>query len=192
MKKLMIALVAMLIGLGAQAATVSWGVSSVKLPGADGAYGSTSAGTAVTMSIYLTDADTFAAATDAAGVLAAVEGKTADYSGATSMSSKTLTSGDTYNAGDNVYAFVVLSYKDGSGNEWAVGNKAQATIAESMGVAQNASISGLNTYWGGAGNAVAFEGSGSTISGFTAVPEPTSGLLMLVGLGALALRRRRA
>jgi hypothetical protein len=26
----------------------------------------------------------------------------------------------------------------------------------------------------------------------TAVPEPTSGLLMLVGLGALALRRKRA
>ena len=41
----------------------------------------------------------------------------------------------------------------------------------------------------------------STLSGFTfatanyttaAVPEPTSGLLMLVGLAGLALRRRRA
>ena len=31
-----------------------------------------------------------------------------------------------------------------------------------------------------------------TVSGIAPVPEPTSGLLMLVGLGALALRRRRA
>ena len=31
-----------------------------------------------------------------------------------------------------------------------------------------------------------------TVSGVTAVPEPTSGLLMLVGLAGLALRRRRA
>ena len=31
-----------------------------------------------------------------------------------------------------------------------------------------------------------------TVSGITAAPEPTSGLLLLLGVGALALRRRRA
>ena len=192
MKKLMIALAAMIIGLGAQATTVSWGVSSVKLPAADGTYGTVSALAKVTMSVYLTDATTFAGAADSAAVLAAVEGKTADFSSATSMSSKTLTSGDTYKAGDNVYAFVVLSYTDADGQAWAVANKAQSTIAESMGIAQNATITGLNEKWGGSGDAVAFSGSGSTIGGYAAVPETTSGLLMLVGLGALALRRRRA
>ena len=46
--------------------------------------------------------------------------------------------------------------------------------------------SGFNPEFTGVNNALG--GSGTT---YTNVPEPTSGLLMLVGLGALALRRRK-
>jgi len=48
----------------------------------------------------------------------------------------------------------------------------------------NAQFSGVNSALGGPNS----PGGGGSYS----VPEPTSGLLMLIGLGALALRRRRA
>ncbi len=52
--------------------------------------------------------------------------------------------------------------------------------AISVGDEFNPSFTGVNSALGGSG------------SSYSPVPEPTSGLLMLVGLGALALRRRRA
>ena len=50
-------------------------------------------------------------------------------------------------------------------------------------------ISGFNADFTGINNALGAGGSGVS---YQSVPEPTSGLLMLVGLGALALRRRKA
>ena len=52
--------------------------------------------------------------------------------------------------------------------------------AGAIGDSFNPSFTGVNAALGGAGTT------------YTDVPEPTSGLLMLVGLGALALRRKRA
>ena len=44
----------------------------------------------------------------------------------------------------------------------------------------------------GAGSVAGVAGNTANWATYGAIPEPTSGLLMLVGLGALALRRRRA
>ena len=44
----------------------------------------------------------------------------------------------------------------------------------------------------GLGNVSMSFGQQTTVSWTAVAPEPTSGILMLVGLGALALRRRRA
>ena len=52
--------------------------------------------------------------------------------------------------------------------------------AGAIGDSFNPSFTGVNAALGGAGTT------------YTDVPEPTSGLLMLIGLGALALRRKRA
>ena len=77
-------------------------------------------------------------------------------------------------------SFFVELY-DASGN-W-VGQTTPQTY-QSL-VESGAISSGLNPNFSGVNSAV----GGS--SGSYAVPEPTSGLLMLVGLGALALRRRK-
>ena len=61
-----------------------------------------------------------------------------------------------------------------------MGNYASATI-EAL---QDVSVANLALNLGGTGSSTAWSTA--------AVPEPTSGLLMLLGMAGLALRRRRA
>ena len=99
--------------------------------------------------------------------------------GAISMTGTETVSG----AGDKLWAAVIYTYTDASLGDFYIANAAELTYGGSG----NPSVQNLNTVIGGAGTAAS-----PTQLGWQSVPEPTSGLLLLLGVGALALRRRRA
>lgn len=76
-------------------------------------------------------------------------------------------------------AYAALLYID-EANEKVIGNVASAEISS----AQNVSVGQLFNNIGGTG--------ASTAWATTSVPEPTSGLLLLLGMAGLALRRKQA
>ena len=194
MNKLMIAAAIVCAAALSQAATVSWGVSTVRpAKNADGDYATSgNIGTAGTLSIFLVDADTYGKLTFDDAFYTTYSAKTADYSDATSnMGSLTLTSDNTYKKDDHVYAAILLTYKDANDKLWYVANKADVIIQEFDGTAQDASILKLHSQQGGEGGIF----SGDTITGWsaapTSAPEPTSAMLLLIGMAGLALRRGR-
>ena len=103
---------------------------------------------------------------DLAKILSWADDTTASAAGITSLSS---------------LSFFVELYNDAG--EW-VGQTTPQTY-DSL-VSSGAVSSGMNPSFTGMNSAI---GAGSSSY---AIPEPTSGLLLLIGLGALALRRRRA
>ena len=177
MKKLIIATVAVMLGVAANAAAVTWGLTSVTAsPDAPAAAG---------WQVYVMNAstyDTFAALT---------ADKVVDYAMSNYAYSTTTAAGRG--------GVINVSYKGGS---FAGGE----TVSSYLVLFNNASADSA-TYFaytatgsttipeGGSDMSISFgtfASATSTTGGWTAVPEPTSGLLLLLGMAGLALKRKRA
>ena len=181
MKKLMVAACAIAFAAVSQAASISWGSdqNGILLPdGVNYADGQ------VTMYLYEITAQDFAGFSGTADQISKAVFEKYGTTSANNMlddwGAAQLTDSRTFNAGDTAYAAVVFTYNDGE-TEYFKGNIASYTFDS----ANDAVVNNLDINLGGesnpAGGAIAWQ----------SVPEPTSGLLLLLGVGALALRRRR-
>ncbi len=184
MKKIMIALVAAAIAGIAQAATCTWGSGALRTAtSAAGGWSSTTvnaAGYEVSMSIYLIDATTYNSLSSAsqADLFAAYSTKTADLTGvnrnpSTSALIGAITINEANSAASDQYAVAIATYTDSTYGSMYMATRVKAAFNE-------------GTQKGTAANMM------SSVGNWQSVPEPTSGLLVLLGVAGLALRRRRA
>ena len=198
MKKLMFAIAVVAMAIGVQAATVDW---SYRITGATAknAYGEvTNAGDATTLTAYLFDASVWEGLTSVtANDLAtkALDSSVVKYQSATGRGSS-----QTFNFATASSAGTVGAARPVSNDSWGGTHDFYIVLADSSknpaeftATAQTLTTRGATDSPNTSG---AFATTQTALSSATwkavNVPEPTSGILMLVGLGALALRRRRA
>ena len=182
----MIALVATAMSVVANAASVNW-LSGTVLDPTGG-----TANKSVTAYLWVIDAttyDTFAAnATGVAmsdAVYKAYGSKTGEAYATTITTKRGIADltddSKSYGVGESAYSVILYTYGEGDSIQY-MGNVGKVTFDSAMDV-ESANMSELLR-----GDTSAGSPSWSTAS----VPEPTSGLLMLLGMAGLALRRRRA
>ena len=184
MKKLVTAVVAVAMAAVANAAAISWGSGTIYM--AD----SNKAGKGdVTGYLFLVNASTYAtysSITDGKALSDAVFAAYGSDLSSASASKATTAKGVASIADSTVYAngdtaYGIILYVEGDNY---MGNIATYTLTSDL----DFDIGALATTIGGD------IGGGSTATAWStaAVPEPTSGLLLLLGMAGLALKRKRA
>ena len=194
MKKLMIGLFAVCAAVAAQAAYVDWQYEGANAKN-DTSWGTSTSAAANGYTAYLLTAAAYdgiktsmtksaiaGAALDSSTLIFEKTQKSKSYY-TTHAEGKTVASVRTVEASSGNY-YVILANDDGYS---IVANNVAITAFDTPGEAGSGKTAGITL--SAQDNVTMITAARQAYSG---IPEPTSGILMLVGLGALALRRRRA
>lgn len=192
MKKLMMIIAVIAAAVVANAATVNWEANKGYLYQAGSSTDKVTSGTAYLMFVTATYdqsalVSAFAAANgDSAATIAAMTASGALATGTGTIGANARIAGveSTYAMKSDMSAYFVVF----NGDNMFISSAADV-VYDSVSDAATFAFASMST----PSKAAAMDASaGYTGAGWYAVPEPTSGLLMLVGLAGLALRRRRA
>ncbi len=181
MKKLVIMFVAVAAACVAQAAAVQWNSGTLYL--ADGT--TKAVKDQVTAYFWESTTDVFSGKT--AADLYAAKDNTSSITGyvksqnSTALSALNLSSGTAYASGTDVYSAILYINNEEGGYMASFGHVQAGTT--------KVTVSDMSVYNGG--SYLGVNGTAIDKSNWGNIPEPTSGLLLLVGAGMLALRRKR-
>ena len=192
MKKLMMAVAVCCAAVAVQAATVKWDSSTMyTVASADGGFSTTKiSGSAFTATFFaLTESqyNSYLASYTADGNMKAVYDALKSADGGTAMTlgrGGNFTTSTTAAVNDTVYGAVIFTTKaafEGAEKDFYIANIASGTVGSDAGI----TVGNLASHYLGAN-------PGTSTGGWQTVPEPTSGLLMLLGMAGLALKRKGA